>query len=189
MWSAGTEKSDLALRFLSAPQRSFTLLFRFIWIGFTALISRWETCWWTQWCMWYWSNTELNAEWIPNYPGWRWRLNRSHCLVNKTELYVPVIVTDLRHDKWAPGQLVVSCPWTDHTMRAVLYWVSSGWSVRPNIASVSFTLEMVGTCHQHLVKCFHPHHFHKIWLVRSVQRLSSTLWKLMGEHLRMKNNL
>lgn len=163
MWSAGMEKYDLALHFLSTPQRSFTSLFWFIWISASLLSSAAEraadehsgacgtdpTQSWTQSEYWTWINANaapckyatalICVQCINEYPG---RLNQS--------------------DKWAPGQLVVSCPWTDYTMRAVLYWVSSGWSFRPNIASVSFTLETVGTCHQHLVKCFHPHRFYKV---------------------------
>lgn len=144
--------------------------------SFAALISRRESCWWTQWCMWYRPNTELNAEWkwVRNctnlcamhkrvsWPSVEAESKRPSCEWNTKRLLWTELYAGLWSDKWAAGQLVVSCPWTDYTMRAVLYWVSSGWSFRPNIASVSFTLETVGTCHQHLVKCFHPHRFYKV---------------------------
>lgn len=177
MWSAGMEKYDLALHFLSTPQRSFTSLFWFIWISASLLSSAAEraagehsgACGTdpTQ------SGTQSENEYatalicvrcINEYPGRRWRLNQSDRLVNETQnVFSELNCTQVYE---ATSELLVSwfvsCPWTDYTMRAVLYWVSSGWSFRPNIASVSFTLETVGTCHQHLVKCFHPHRFYKV---------------------------
>lgn len=98
MWSAGMEKYDLALHFLSIPQRSFTSLFWFIWISASLLSSAAEraagehsgacgtdpTQSWTQ------SENEyatalICVRCINEYPGRRWRLNQSDRLVNETQ--------------------------------------------------------------------------------------------------------